>query len=447
MEAIDISVPNGDHGLIAGPPSLSLASAPEAALPALLDGLEGVYLDFDDPRLIDLLRGGMSSEAGMRVSVTSALKIPTVFRCINLISDSIAMLPLYLANKETKERVTDHPLYKVLHRRPNPYQTAFEFRKLMQMRVMTKGNAYAMIVWGRDIRAGRNKVQSLIPLDPDCVTPQLSPDGILTYDYQPPRGARRTLQARDVFHLRNLSMDGLIGLSQVYIAADAIGLAQAAQQALSRLYRNGSFVNGYLSTPDKLTDPAIKRLRQDWDGSFSGSRNAGKTPIFEQKLAYTPVGPNAKDGQSAETRKHQTEEILRVFGVPRPLAMVDETSWGSGIDSLGQFYVQYALGPWFEAWQQRGEASLLSEDEDGVLEIKFNPGGLLRGSLADQGEYFAKTLGSGGHKPWMTQNQVREVLDMPPHPDGDSLESPTEAAAIANAGNSAPAEQGAQANG
>lgn len=444
MEAIDISVPNGEPELIAGPTSLN--RAPRAALPAVIDGLEGVYLDFDDPRLIDLLRGGAASEAGIRVTVASALKIPTVFRCINLISDSIAMLPLYLANKETKERVTDHPLYKVLHRRPNPYQTAFEFRKLMQMRVMTKGNAYAMIVWSRNLRAGQDKVQSLIPLDPDCVTAQLSVDGVLTYDYQPPRGARRTIQARDMFHLRNLSMDGLTGISQVYIAADAIGLAQAAQQALSRLYANGSFVNGYLATDGKLTDTAIRRLRQDWDGGFSGSSNAGKTPIFEQGLKYEVIGPNAKDAQSAETRKHQTEEILRVFGVPRPLAMVDETSWGSGIDSLGQFYVQFGLGPWFEAWQQRGEASLLTEAEQDLYEVKFNPGGLLRGSLADQGEYFAKALGSGGHKPWMTQNQVREVLDMPAHPDGDSLESPTQAA-LTNAGSTTPAEQGAQANG
>ena len=127
------------------------------------------------------------------------------------------------------------------------------------------------------------------------------------------------------------------------------------------------------------------------------------------------------DPEPVILRRDQVEEIGRVTGVPRPLLMVDETSWGSGIEALGQFFVQYALNPWFEAWQQASERTLLADDEVDDFAVKFNAGALLRGSLKDQADFFAKALGSGGAEPWMTQNEVRDVLDMPAKDGGDDL--------------------------
>ena len=117
----------------------------------------------------------------------------------------------------------------------------------------------------------------------------------------------------------------------------------------------------------------------------------------------------------------QVEEIARVTGVPRPLLMVDETSWGSGIQALGQFFVQYALGPWFEAWQQAAERSLLVGAEKEQFSVKFNPGALLRGSTKDQGDFFAKALGAGGQPGWMSTNEVRRLNDMPDIEGGNEI--------------------------
>lgn len=398
---------------------------------------DGWFLDLTDPRLADLLRGGRMSEAGQRVSVRTAMRIPVVFRCVSLISNSIGMLPLHLQDKDTKENQTEHPLFKVLHRKPNPIQTAFDFRSNLQLRALTKGNGYAVIQRSRELRTGGvSKVVGLVPMDPDRVEIKQAVDWTLKYHYRRPDGSEQVFAAEEVFHLRGLSEDGICGISPVFQAADSIGLAIAAEQALGRLYRNGSFVNGYLSTSGRIGDDYLPTLRAQWESRFSGSENAGRTPILEEGLEYKGIGPNAKDSQSLETRKHQVEEILRVFGVPRPLAMVDETSWGSGIDALGQFFVRYALGPWFEAWEQAAARSLLSESEQDRLEAKFNPGGLLRGSMKDQADYFAKALGAGGTQPWMTPNEVRRVQDMPSHADGDKLENPM----TAKPGGEAPSE-------
>ena len=119
-----------------------------------------------------------------------------------------------------------------------------------------------------------------------------------------------------------------------------------------------------------------------------------------------------KDAQALEQRSMQIEEIGRAFGVPRPLLGMDDTSWGSGIDVLGQFFVMYGLNPWFEAWQQAIERDLLTDAEAEIYQAKFNPAALLRGSMQAQSDFFAKALGSGGHTPWTNAAEVRDALDM-----------------------------------
>ena len=406
-------------------------SAPAAAAPqdapastVFADAGAVAFLGLDDPQIAEYLRGGRVSASGITVSVEKAMRNTAVFRSVSLISQSIGMLPLHLVNKDTKEKARDNPLFKILHRKPNAWQTAYEFRTLMQMRALVNGNGYARIVRGRDIRAGKDKILGLIPLNPDFVTPIQNPDWTVSYRYQPTRGSQTIFAPQDILHLRSMSMDGICGMSLVRQAADAIGLALAAELALGRLYRNGSFINGVLQHPKTMSEPALVRLRAHWSNRFSGAENAGNTPILEEGLEYKALGSTAKDAQSHETRGRQLEEIARIFGVPRPLLMIDETSWGSGIDVLGQFFVRYGLSPWFEAWQQAVERSLLTDVEAETLEAKFNAGALLRGSMADQADFFAKALGAGGQQAWMTPNEVREMQDMPAHANGDDLGNP-----------------------
>ncbi|MBX3494534.1 MAG: phage portal protein, partial [Parvibaculum sp.] len=111
------------------PQTAAPAPRPQAsAIPA--EG--GTWLSLDDPRLIEWLRMGDVSSTGITVNVDKALKNPAMFRAVSLISFSIGMLPLQLIDDDTKEKATAHPLYRILHRRPNGWQSAFDFRTLMQ---------------------------------------------------------------------------------------------------------------------------------------------------------------------------------------------------------------------------------------------------------------------------------------------------------------------------
>lgn len=370
---------------------------------------------FDDPAFKEFMRGGYGAitAAGVNVSSKAALRNTTVLRCVSLISYAMGWLPLHLREKDSKVKVTDHHLFRVLHRKPNAWQNAFEFRSLMQQRVLgangdgSRGDAFALIV-----RSG-NRILQLVPLPTENVLPKQKSDWSLEYQYTRPDGGTVMLPQRDIFHLRcPLSEDGISGLSLVRQAAEAIGLALQAERAAARLFRNGMMVGGLLSVKSRLSPEAFERLKGQM-AEREGADQAHRWIIGEEGVEAKPFSQTGRDSQHIEQRKHQIEEIARAFGVPRPLLAMDDTSWGSGIDVLGQLFVRYTLNPWFEAWQQAIERSLLTEEEADIYEAKFNEGALLRGSMKDQAEFFAKALGAGGHQPWMDYEEVRETMDLP----------------------------------
>lgn len=375
-------------------------------------------MDIDSPVLREFLAGGRMSAAGIAVGEKLALRNSDFFRALNLISSSIGMLPTHLYRRKadgTTEKAKDHPLYRVLHKRPNGYQTAFEFKTCMQFRALLDGNAFALII------RGPRGISQLIPLKRGSVVPQLSDDWVLTFKYTRPSGGTVVLPARDIFHFRHpLTRDGLNGISLLDVAVNTLGLAAKVEQALGELAAKGMMAGGALETAQTLGEEAIANLRASLEEEHGGAENAGKWLILEEGLTAKPFA-NPKDSQSQETRQRQSEELARFTDVPRPLQMMDETAWGSGIRELGLFLVTYCLTKWFVAWEQAIERSCFTEAEQNAdeLYVKFNDGALLRGSLKEQAEFFSKALGNNAA--WMEPNEVRANFELNPHPDGTGL--------------------------
>lgn len=397
--------------------------APEAANAGAMSARSGLssnpqalgdytFTDLHDPQLYAFLRDGVGLNSGAIVNVRTAMRNTAVFRCVSLISYAIGMLPLHLIRNENgqKAKDVDHPLFKLLHREPNNWQTAFDFRSYMQNNALVFGNAYARVV------RSRGRIIRLVPIHPDRVSPRQNDDWSVSYVID-----GTAFSPDDILHIRGLSDDGIVGMSLVRQAAEAIGLAQQMEAAAARQFRNGMMVGGVISHPGKLGPEATKNLIASLETRYASVENAHKWMVFEEGMKAEKFGQSAVESQHNEMRAHQIEEISRVFGVPRPFMFMDDTSWGTGIDVLGQFFVRYGLNPWFEAWQQAIERTLLTTAEKDVLEVKFNPGGLLRGSMTAQADFFAKALGAGGAPGWMQQNEVRDAFDLNQLPDGDKL--------------------------
>lgn len=367
-------------------------------------------MSLDDPRLADFLRGGAATASGKVVTERSALRNATFFRAINLICGCVGMLPTNLFHKLPSgdtAKADSHPVQRLLRKRPNSWQTPLQFKAHMQGRALMRGNAYAFKV------PGARGVQALVPMDPCRVRPELQDDFTLLYRWTPKNGSERVLTQKEVFHLRApFSSDGISGDALLEVAAEALGLAQAADEAAGSLLKNGTYLGGKLKHPKSLSKEATLRLKDQFEERYSGSGNAGKWIMLEEGLDAEPLGMTGQQAQGLEQRKHQAEEVSRFTGVPRPLLMFDETSWGSGIEQLGLFLITYCLLPWFQAWEEVIAQSLLTEAEQETHYAKFNEAALLRGSLKDQAEFLAKALGGPGAAGWMVPNEARDKMDM-----------------------------------
>ena len=164
---------------------------------------------------------------GLDVSSTdAAMKLSAVNACIEILSNSMAKLPVFIMDSQTKKHLA-HPLLKLLTERPNEAMVPSVFMKLIESNRLVSGNGYALIVRDRS----NARPRELIPLTPSAVQPYLDDYGKLWYVYTDPKsGDRRKLSQFDILHLKAYTKDGVNGISVLARAAETVKSARMAQQ-------------------------------------------------------------------------------------------------------------------------------------------------------------------------------------------------------------------------
>lgn len=386
--------------------------------------------DINDPTLIPYLADGRRTIAGIVINEKKAMRNAAFNRAVRLICNAMGMLPVHtfkdVPDPENDrstfpEKQGNHYLNTLLHEKPNPWMTPFEFKSFMVSRALLSSNGIAYALKLYEIKPGsrgKRTPRALVPLNPDHVTATLNSNWEPVFIWAPGKQEPRTIPWQDMFWFRTpYSRDGINGVSLIEVAAEALGLALTAEEMAGYVMQNGSIGGIVLEHPKALSPAAINNLQAQFQARSGGASNAGKVLVAEEGMKVTRDngGNTLRDAQMIEQRKFQVEEIARFTDIPRPLLMVDETSWGSGIEQLGLFFITYCLMPWFVAIEEAVKRSLLNEEDQGQYYVKFNEGALLRGSLKDQAEFFSKALGSGTPgSNWMTQDEVRDKFNLKP---------------------------------
>ena len=129
--------------------------------------------------------GGANTATGLNVNEYTALQSVAVLACVRILAETIASLPLKVYERQAKGRrlATDHHLYPILHKRPNPEMSSYKFKETLQGHLCTWGNAYSEIEWNMS----NGTVKALWPLRPDRMTVTRE-NGKLWYVYRLPDG-------------------------------------------------------------------------------------------------------------------------------------------------------------------------------------------------------------------------------------------------------------------
>ena len=367
--------------------------------------------------LSQVTAGSFSGGRQVLASRSKPMLLSAVYRCVDLISDSIAVLPLVVYRKDSrgfKSEATDHPCYQLLNLEPNEDMTRYVFMKTMATSVLLRGNAYAYIE-----RDSLSEVQQLVYIPADQVDIEFVPDGngIPRKRYRV-NGFKSLVEPKDMIHILNFTYDGIKGVSTLTHAAQTIGIATASEEHTSEFLQSGGAVTGALKVEGaRLSKEQKDEIYSVWNSRtnpISGNRNG--LVILEHNMTYTPIAVSPKDSQLLESRAFEVIEIARFFSVnPVKLFDLSKSSYATVEATQLQYLTDTALAI-ITKFEQEIQRKVFLRSEQDTYVAEFDTSVILRTDKAAQAAYWRDMSNIGAATP----NEIRRPMNLPPLPAGDN---------------------------
>jgi HK97 family phage portal protein len=218
-----------------------------------------------------------------------------------------------------------------------------------------------------------------------------------------------------IWHLRGPSWDGFMGMDILKMAREALGLSMALEDSVSSLHANGVRPTGVYSVDATLDDAGHARIT-NWLKKQAAA-GTGTPLVLDRGAKWLQTAMTSVDSQTREMRLQQIEEICRFFGVV-PIVIGysgDKANTYASAEAMFTHHRVFGMDPWYRRIQASADVNLLTEKERKAgFYWKFVVNALLNATAKDQADYFSKALGAGGSPAWITQDEVRDLLDMDP---------------------------------
>lgn len=328
----------------------------------------------------------------LNVSYDTSLSIPAVYRCVNLISDSIGALPL-VAYREG-DRVRPQP---AILTQPDRTMTRMDMIASTVMSLVMDGNAY----WLLGDRDELGYPRQAVLLAPDAVHIETAQNGA-TIAY---RVAGQVYQPEDILHIRGLTFPGSVkGMSVIDHHRRTLGISIAGEECAAELYNAGGLPVGVLEVDADITREEADALKAGWIAN-NGGRN--RTPaVLANGIAYKPLSFSASDLELIDSRRYSAQQVCTLFGVPPHMVGVamDGTSMTySNVMQDSIQFVRFTLRPWLS----RIEQSLSTLIPRGQT-ARFVLDDLLRADTAARYAAYEVGLRAG----FLTVDEVRTMEDL-----------------------------------
>lgn len=343
------------------------------------------------------------THTGKSVTDTSAMQVTAFFACTRLLAETMGAMPSAIFAKEKNgnaARAEDHPLHEVLVEQPNSDMNGVEYREASTSNIVARGNAYSIIE-----RRSSGDVISLYPVPSARV--QVKRDESTNFQTRygiADRGQTEWYPADKIWHRRGFSFDGLIGLSPLQCAREAIGLSLAGEEFNARLFGQGLVPSALVSIPQWLTDEQRKTANAKLLEMHTGAQNLHKPMLLEGGMTVQSGLMTPDDAQFLQLRQFTVIEICRMLGVKPHMIAALERATDNNIEKLGQEFVTYTMLPHMRR-DEVGVRKLLKPADRNKFFYRYNAEGLLRADSAARAALYSIMLQNGV----LTRNEVRAL--------------------------------------
>lgn len=350
--------------------------------------------------------------AGQKITYTTAMQLAAVWSCVGLISESIAMLPAGIYRRGqggAKQYAPDHPLHLIVHARPNTKSTASQFWAAFVTSMLLQGNGFA-----EKLMIG-NKLVGLRFLFPGRLNWSKQADGTYRWWYIYDDNVQREIQAARIWRVAGRTIDGDWGVSAIHYGAQVFGGAQAVNEAANKALDNGLMQTVAFTFPagQRLTEEQRQGYRDDFAARNAGAANSGKPLVLENGSTVMPIGINPADAQLLQSRQWSRDEICAWFRVqPWQIGYsgTSTTSWGTGMETQRQSFIDLTLGPIIRQIEQSIDKDLLGPADATIYYSKFSTDAFLRADSAARSAFYDKMIKAG----ILTPDECRELEERAP---------------------------------
>ncbi len=362
---------------------------------------------------------GRTSSSGVTVNLTTAQQHTVVMDCWNILSETLASMPIHLMRRTFKngewytEKVYDHYLYDILNLQPNDEMTQYTWIEAMMMNVVSRGNAYSQIVWSNS-----GKILAFIPLLSDRMTVVRAKSGELGYIYNHETLGNVWLEPKEVYKTTYKTFDGVVGMSPIEYSANAIGMSMALEEFGGNFFKNGMTPGAIFELEEGLSEEAFFRLKNDIKEEYKGLSKTNEPMFLDGGLKYKQIQVKNNESQFLESRKFQKAEIASIYRVPLHLLNEMDAATFSNITQQSTEFATNTMTPWVNRFEQ--PLNIIIKSIDPSLFVTFNMDALLRGDLATRYEAYGTGIMNG----FLSRNEVRKKENLNPQEGMDELLTP-----------------------
>ena len=360
---------------------------------------------------------------GLSDTKVDNLSEATYFACQKVLSETIGKLPFKLLQHNDRNGVTvarKHPLYRVVHDRPNPFMTATVFWSTIEFNRNHYGNAYAWIQGTGDKTKlwimPSNKVEVWYD-DAKILADQ--PDIYYLYSEG---GKLYKFGSEEVLHFKTSNtLDGIVGVSVQDQLKMTIGSNYKAQKFMDKMYDTGFTGKAVLQYTGSLNDQNqktfTKGIQKYIDGELTSEGIKNLIPLpFGATLQ--PLNLKLSESQYIEVKQYTALQIASAFGVkPYQIGDYTKSSYASAEAQQLSFLVDTLLYPLKQYEEETTYKLLTREDTDNGLYFNMNVSVILRADLQTQ----ITSLSTAVNSFLYTPNEAREKLNLEAKEGGDEL--------------------------
>lgn len=326
----------------------------------------------------------------------SSMNISAVYRATEIISDSIAMLPIKIKEIDSthKEELETHPLNFIFD---NNIMSKYNLIKLLIQSVILKGNGFAYIHRAEDGTA--KEIQFL-----------QSDDVQINYNKQTKQLyytcniiSKKKIEPCNIIHLLKNSYDGVNGVSVISFASRSIQIANSTENSANSFFKNGCNLSGVLTVQGQLTDKQRSDIRTSWNTAYNNGGNG--LAILQGNMDYKPIQLSAADSQMLESRLFNVQDIARFFGIsPVLLGDLSHSSY-STIEATQNQFLLHTLQPYITMIEEEFTRKLFKPSENNMI-VNFDETALLKTDKTALAQYYGNLLDKGV----LCVNEVRKEL-------------------------------------